>query len=153
MSHSIAVRAAAASDHAKLVAFNQAMAAETEDKPLNEDVLSAGVRRLLEAPEYGTYYVAERGDEVIGALMVTTEWSDWRNGLFWWIQSVYVAPEHRRSGVYRALHTHVRDLARAHPGVCGLRLYVERENHVAMRTYARLGMHETVYRMFEESFA
>ena len=146
------VRAAVSADHATLIAFNRSMASETEDKSLDTDVLANGIRRLLEQPELGSYHVAEVNDRVIGALMITTEWSDWRNGHFWWIQSVYVVPEHRREGVYGALHAHVRELALARADVCGLRLYVERDNHAAKRTYEVLGMDETVYRMYEESF-
>lgn len=82
--------------------------------------------------------------------MVTSEWSDWRNGFFWWIQSVYVRPEYRRHGVYRSLHEHLRKLAQTEPNICGLRLYVERENERAQSTYSRLGMHETHYLLFEE---
>ena len=93
----------------------------------------------------------EAGGEVAAALTITTEWSDWRNGFFWWIQSVYVRPEHRRRGLYRTLHEHVRAAAEADPEVCGLRLYVERENASAQETYRALGMHETHYRMYEQA--
>ncbi len=153
MNKEIIVRVAEISDQATLVAFNRAMAQETEDKPLDLELLASGIGRLLEHPEHGRYYVAQSDGTVVGALMITTEWSDWRNGLFWWIQSVYVLPEHRRHGVYRALHSEVRELARAEPDVCGLRLYVERENQIAQHTYRRLGMDETVYRIYEETFS
>jgi GNAT superfamily N-acetyltransferase len=88
----------------------------------------------------------------VGTLMFTREWSDWRNGDWWWIQSVYVAPEHRRQGVYRALYRHVEQLARATPDVIGLRLYVERDNQRAQQTYTALGMVDAGYRIFEAEF-
>ena len=134
------------------MAFNAAMAMETEQKALQPRVLRSGVSRLLLDPALGRYVLAMQGTTIAGALMLTTEWSDWRNGLFWWIQSVYVLPSMRRLGVYRALHEHVRDAAKNTPEVCGIRLYVERENHNAQQTYLALGMHETVYRLYEEEF-
>jgi ribosomal protein S18 acetylase RimI-like enzyme len=144
------IRVADARDGEALVAFNMAMARETEAKELDEDVLRAGVQALFEKPQNGFYVVAEEGDVTVGSAMITFEWSDWRNGLFWWIQSVYVLPEHRRRGVYRRLYEYIKELAAADRTVCGFRLYVERENEVAQRTYERLGMTETYYKMFEE---
>jgi ribosomal protein S18 acetylase RimI-like enzyme len=138
------------------------MAEETEDKTLDPDTVRAGVRAVFDKPEQAFYLVAERGaavagahsertsSRVLGALMITTEWSDWRNGDFWWIQSVYVRPEARRTGVYAALHRDVRRRAREAPGVCGLRLYVERDNAAARAAYEELGMTEPPYRMYEE---
>ena len=138
-----------------LVQFNQAMALETEDKPLSEAVITPGVQALLEDVSRGCYYVAfesEAADaDIAGALMVTLEWSDWRNAYFWWIQSVYVRPAWRRKGVYKSLHDHVRNLAREAGNVCGIRLYVERDNKGAQSTYEQLGMAETHYLMYEES--
>jgi ribosomal protein S18 acetylase RimI-like enzyme len=148
----IDVRRANAADLDVLIAFNKAMAAESEDKGLDEHVLRRGIGYLLEHPAEGYYLIAERSGSVAGALMVTYEWSDWRDGRFWWIQSVYVPPEHRRTGVYRALHDRVRDLARADPQACGLRLYVERDNLGAMATYRAMDMVETHYRLYEEEF-
>src|SRR5213078_5115093 len=107
---------------------NRAMALETERKSLWPHVIGAGVRNLLRRPDSGFYSVAETGGRVIGALMVTKEWSDWRNGDFWWIQSVYVKPEHRRRGVYRRLYRFLQALAAKQRAVCGFRLYVERTN-------------------------
>ncbi len=95
--------------------------------------------------------VAEHGGRVVGCLMVTNEWSDWRNGIFWWIQSVYVEAGWRRKGVYRRLYDYVRALALADPGVCGFRLYVEKENAVAQATYESLGMKATDYLVYEET--
>lgn len=146
----ITVRKALESDTEVLVQFNKAMALETEQKHLSERLLVPGVKRLCNKPEYGHYLVAETGGRIAGALMVTKEWSDWRNGLFWWIQSVYVLPEFRRQGVYRIMYHYLRDQAENDPDVCGLRLYVERENESAQKTYTRLGMNATRYLMFEE---
>lgn len=146
----IELRSAGPDDLDRIVLFNRAMARETEGRDLDRSVLRAGVEALLEDPERGTYYLAERdGEEVVGQLLVTTEWSDWRNAPIWWIQSVYVSREARREGVYRALHAHVRDRARA-AGAAGLRLYVDRDNRPARETYSRLGMRRSHYVMYEE---
>jgi GNAT superfamily N-acetyltransferase len=148
------IRPATAADVDRLVAFNRAMAEESEQKALDTKTLANGVTALLRHPADGYYLIAESdGAGPVGALMVTFEWSDWRNGRFWWIQSVYVRPEWRRRGVYSALHAHVRDLALRDPNACGLRLYVERENTGAQATYRALGMVETHYRLMEEEFA
>ena len=151
MNDPVTVRPATAADAPLLVEFNRAMARESEDKGLDVGTLTSGVDHLLRHPGDGFYLVADRGGPA-GALMVTYEWSDWRNGRFWWIQSVYVLPEQRRRGVYRALHEHVRGMARQDPEACGIRLYVERENTGAMATYRALGMMETHYRLYEEEF-
>lgn len=144
------IRAAAAEDATLISDCNRAMARETEGMDLREDVILSGVRRLIARPEYGFYLIAQRGDDIAGTLMVTTEWSDWRDGLFWWIQSVYVMPDFRRQGVYSAMYNFIRERARDTPDVCGYRLYVERENTVAQKTYQSLGMHETDYYLYEE---
>ncbi len=146
----ITIRRATPADAETIALFNEAMARETEGKTLDASTIREGVRALLARPDRGFYIVAEEGGTVLGQLMITFEWSDWRNGLFWWIQSVYVRPERRGAGVYRALHERVRGMAREAGGVCGLRLYVERANAVAMATYRRMGMEETHYRLFEE---
>ncbi|MCB1684662.1 MAG: GNAT family N-acetyltransferase [Pseudomonadales bacterium] len=135
-----------------LVRFQVAMAAESEDKGLDPQTLAAGVTHLISRPLEGFYLVAEVDGRAAGSLMVTFEWSDWRNGRFWWIQSVYVDPAFRRRGIYSALHQHVKDAAHADPESCGLRLYVEQENSGAQATYLALGMVQTHYRMFEEEF-
>ena len=149
-SWSIATRVAAAEDAATLAGFNRAMALETESKSLPMETLLPAVQAVLRDPRHGFYLVADSGNEIAGSLLVTFEWSDWRNGRMWWIQSVYVRPAHRRRGVYRALHEAVRERARAAGDVVGVRLYVERENVAAQRTYAALGMAETPYRVYEE---
>ncbi|MFB6240308.1 MAG: GNAT family N-acetyltransferase [Gemmatimonadota bacterium] len=143
------IRDADIDDRETIVRFNRALARETEDRELDEDTLRAGVNALLSDPARGRYYLAEEEGEAIGQLLVTTEWSDWRNGEIWWIQSVYVAPDHRRRGVYRALHEHVRRRARE-TGAVGLRLYVDRKNRAARRGYEELGMERARYAMYED---
>jgi len=144
------IRLAQPGDAKAIVAFNSAMALETEGKRLFPEVIGAGVRSLLKRPKAGFYLLAETKAEIAGVLMITKEWSDWRNGAFWWIQSVYVRPEFRRKGVYRRLYRHIQQMARKDPGVCGFRLYVERENRRAQATYRALGMEKTRYLVFEE---
>jgi ribosomal protein S18 acetylase RimI-like enzyme len=144
------IRRANPRDARTLAAFNSAMALETEGKILLPKVIGAGVRGLLRRPDSGFYTVAELGGKVIAALMVTKEWSDWRNGDFWWIQSVYVRPEHRRQGVYSRLYRHLRALATKQRAVCGFRLYVERHNRRAQATYRASGMAPTDYVVYEE---
>jgi ribosomal protein S18 acetylase RimI-like enzyme len=144
------IRRASEHDAQTLVNFNRAMALETEKKDLLPEVVGAGVRGLLANPDAGFYVVAEAEGNIIGALMLTKEWSDWRNGSFWWIQSVYVRPENRRRGVYKRLYRHVQELAARDAAVCGFRLYVEQDNAAAQAVYGRLGMSETHYRVFEE---
>ena len=132
--------------------FNRAMAVETEGLTLDAERLLAGTRAIFADPAKGFYLVAEQGGRVVGQLLITYEWSDWRNGVFWWVQSVYVAPEARGRGVYRRLYEDVHRRAKEKGDVCGMRLYVERENEAAKRTYSRLGMSATVYEMWEEDF-
>lgn len=144
------IRPAVPDDAPLLAAFNRALALETEDRELDPATVAAGVARLFEQPELGFYSVAEHPDDgVVGCVLVTYEWSDWRNGLFWWIQSVYVRPDHRRRGIFRALHAHLGRLAKSRGGICGFRLYVEASNERARRTYAALGLEETGYRLLE----
>lgn len=134
-----------------LVDCNQAMAAETEDKPLDRVTLRAGVRGVFGDPGRGFYLLAERAGEPVACLLVTREWSDWRNGPFWWIQSVYVIPAARRQGVFRAMYADIEHRARE-AGAVGLRLYVETENTRAQQTYERLGMQRCRYHMYEQTF-
>ena len=152
------IRDAVSSDIDLLVGWAGAMAWETEQKRLDPATLHAGIAAAIADPARARYFIAMQdaavaGHETLGipagTLMVTREWSDWRNGDWWWIQSVYVPPEQRRRGVYAALHRHVEALARATPGVVGLRLYVEKANAGAQRTYAMLGMVDAGYTMFE----
>lgn len=144
------VREARAADAATLCAFNQIMAEETEGLRLEPERLARGVEAVLQDRAKGLYLVAEREGRVVGQLMLTFEWSDWRNGLFWWIQSVYVAPDERGRGVYRALHERVVELARGSGKACGVRLYVETDNVVARAVYERVGMKPCRYGMYEQ---
>ncbi len=146
----ILVRAALPHDLALLCDFNAAMARETEGLDLDAATLERGVAEGLADPGRARYFMAECDGQVAGCLMLTLEWSDWRAGYWWWIQSVYVVPGLRRRGVYRALHTHVGELAASVAGVVGLRLYVERANVGAQRTYGALGMHDSGYLLFEQ---
>ena len=150
---SIRIRSARVGDIETLVEFNQAMARETEHKALDRGVLRAGVAAVFAQPQRGFYRVAERGADVVGCLMVTFEWSDWRNGDIWWLQSVYVHAEHRRAGVFAALYRDVERRARATAGVIGVRLYVEQDNAKAQRVYASFGMERTNYRLYEVLFS
>ena len=146
------VRMASAADAEAFVRFNCAMALETENKTLDERIVGPGVRAVFENPTRGFYVVAESAGRIAAALMVTFEWSDWRNGTFWWIQSVYVKPEFRGAGAFKALYEAAAEQARCAEGVCGFRLYVERENVRAQKAYAGLGLEETPYRMYEQLF-
>ena len=132
------------------------MAKETEEKVLLPDVVLAGVNTLLKNPSQGFYIVAEIDFKVVGCLMITKEWSDWRNGVFWWIQSVFVKKEYRRRGIYRSMYQFIKELANDKlandkEDVCGFRLYVEQDNNIAQETYRVLGMTQLPYLMFEES--
>ncbi|XOV88718.1 MAG: GNAT family N-acetyltransferase [Pseudomonadota bacterium] len=149
----VSIRRATPADTTVLARFNTLMALETEHKRLDEPVVTAGVRRLLETPDLGFYLVAEHEQVITGALAITFEWSDWRNGLFWWIQSVYVMPAFRQQGVFRTLYNEVNRQARSAENVCGIRLYVEKDNLNAQQTYLRLGMAETDYRLYEVEFS
>ena len=148
----IQIREALESDAGQIAEFNSRLAAETEGMQLLPGVVVPGVEAMLADPSKGRYWVAESGGRIVGQIMVTYEWSDWRNGMIWWIQSVYVHGEYRRSGVFSALYRHVETLARKDPGVCGIRLYVERENSRARQTYASLGMARTDYRIMQLMF-
>lgn len=128
------------------------MALETEGKALDPETTLLGTRAVLEDPAKGFYLVAEHEGRFVGQLLVTFEWSDWRNGTFWWIQSVYVVPEARRTGVYRALHGFVLEKARAEKDVCGVRLYVEKQNERAQATYRAMGMSAAHYDIYEIDF-
>ena len=155
------IREAQPTDTDLLAQWMIAMAWETEHKHLDPATIHAGIAVGIADPAKARYFVAMQdaamaGRETVGIavgmLMLTTEWSDWRNGDWWWIQSVYVAPDHRRQGVYAALYRHAEQLARATPGVIGLRLYVEKDNANALRTYSALGMHDAGYRIYETEF-
>jgi GNAT superfamily N-acetyltransferase len=147
------IRNATRADADFVVASNASLAMETEGQALDPALIGPGVRAVLEDPALGRYYIAELDGRPVGQLMTTFEWSDWRNGLFLWIQSVYVLPAHRGGGVFRALFGHLAELAERDARICGIRLYVDRGNARAQGVYASLGMHlsnygvmETVYR-------
>lgn len=145
----LTLRRAVAADAMTLVEFNQNLAEESEGKRLDPGLLAAGVARGLADEAKALYFVAESDGQIVGQLMLTREWSDWRDGWIWWIQSVYVRQTARRRGVFRALFDHVKNLARQDPDVIGLRLYVERENDQARQTYENLGMTPTAYLVYE----
>ena len=145
------VRAARAADLEALVAGNLAMAEETERVRLDVQTLRQGIGALLESRAPGRYWVAELDGRVVGQLLITFEWSDWRNRMVWWIQSVYVVPEARRHGVFRTLYDTARREAQA-AGAGGLRLYVDTTNTRAQAVYTALGMDGGHYRVFEEMF-
>jgi GNAT superfamily N-acetyltransferase len=149
MTTAINYRRGVPEDAETIVAFQVAMARETEGVELDLETCRRGVRAVFERPELGRYFVAEQGGEVIASLMVTYEWSDWRDGVVWWVQSVYVSPLARRQGVYAGLYSHVKALVEADVGVRGIRLYVDRRNAAAQQVYARLGMDGEHYRVFE----
>jgi ribosomal protein S18 acetylase RimI-like enzyme len=147
---SVTVRRATPADEGVLVEFNAALAWETEHRRLRPEVLAAGVRAVFADPARGFYTLAEQNGVIVGQMMVTFEWSDWRNGWFWWVQSVYVREDARRNGVFRALYKEIERQAAADPTVIGIRLYVERENTRAQATYRALGMSDTTYGVMEE---
>lgn len=143
------IRPATLADTATIVGFNARLAAETEDKALDQETLTAGVGRVLADERLGRYFVAELDGEVVGQMMVTYEWSDWRNGTIWWIQSVYVDKGARRSGVFSRLYASLEKAAREAADVVGIRLYVENENGRAQATYRALDFVEPGYRVME----
>jgi GNAT superfamily N-acetyltransferase len=143
------IRQANAGDAEIVAQFNIALAKESEDVDLDPARVKAGVAALLRDPAKGLYFVAQEAGAVIGQLLITHEWSDWRNGDFWWLQSVYVRPDFRRRGVFQALFDHVLENAARQEDVCGLRLYVDARNSPARKVYQRLGLNETHYHVLE----
>jgi GNAT superfamily N-acetyltransferase len=146
------IRPARLDDVETLVGFSAAMASETEGRSLDRERLRRGTQAVFDSPDRGFYLVAEAAGQVVGQLLITYEWSDWRNGVFWWIQSVYVEPAWRRRGVYRRMHEYILEQAQACKDVCGVRLYVEGDNRDAQTAYQRIGMTPTSYRVFEDDF-
>lgn len=150
------IRAANLDDVESIITFSAAMALETENRHLDVNRLREGSLSLLNTPSYGFFMVAEIRDgeqrRLIGQLMITYEWSDWRNGVFWWIQSVYVALPWRRQGVFRRMHDVIVGQAKADPRVCGIRLYVEQDNRTAQTVYQRVGLSPSAYAVFEQDF-
>lgn len=147
--HSTIIRSAGPGDISDIAQFNIAMAQETEERQLDPETIQSGVSGVIQNHAHGFYLIAERDQVAVGSLLITFEWSDWRNGTLWWIQSVYVKPEHRRTGVFKALYDAVIARARAAKSVRGIRLYVEQENLDAQSVYQKLSMQKTPYQMFE----
>ncbi len=146
----IRIRTATPADVEVVCEFNRRLALETEAKQLDLARLRRGVAALLADQGRGCYFLAEEDGSVLGQMAVTYEWSDWRAGNFWWLQSVYIAAEARRRGLFRALLGHVQAEARRAPDVIGIRLYVERDNHAAQATYRALGLEPTGYLVMEQ---
>ena len=147
--HSTIIRSAGPGDISDIAQFNIAMAQETEERQLDPETIQSGVSGVIQNHAHGFYLIAERDQVAVGSLLITFEWSDWRNGTLWWIQSVYVKPEHRRTGVFKALYDAVIARAQAAKSVRGIRLYVEQENLDAQSVYQKLSMQKTPYQMFE----
>jgi len=148
----ILIRYANKNDATIIAQFNSAMAMETEEKPLNSEIVRRGVENAFENNKHGFYLLAVSDGMQVGQLMVTKEWSDWRNGDFWWIQSVYIHPDFREQGIYKQLYDKVKLLAESDGNICGIRLYVEKDNKRAQKVYSKLGITETDYLMYEEEF-
>ncbi len=140
------------SDIKEIIQFNINMAMETENKKLNKETVTKGVQEVFNTPSLGYYIIVKDSSGILGCLMITYEWSDWRNGLFWWIQSVYVKNEYRRKGVYRKMYKFIHERAIADKKCTGIRLYVENNNSIAQKVYNSLGMTETYYKLFEVDF-
>mmetsp|Transcript_5635 Transcript_5635/g.16765 ORF Transcript_5635/g.16765 Transcript_5635/m.16765 type:complete len:175 (-) Transcript_5635:245-769(-) len=149
----ITVRRAKTGEASSLAEFQAAMAEETEDKTLDVAKVTRGCEHMLQKPELGFYLVAEIDRRLVGMCAITYEWSDWRNGLFWWIQDVFVEAEYRKRGVFRCLFDELRREARADPNVAGLRLYHEVDNAAAHEVYLKCGLKDTHYQMMEEDFS
>ena len=135
-----------------LVDFNIKMAKETENKILDKKIVTKGVSEVLTDTTLGYYVIAKNKNTILGSLMITYEWSDWRNGMFWWIQSVYVEKEYRQQGVYKKMYSYIKDKALKDNSCTGIRLYVEQENKIAQSVYTKLEMKETHYKLFEIDF-
>jgi GNAT superfamily N-acetyltransferase len=149
----IEVRQAVSTDVETITQFNIALCRETEGRELDPVTVIKGVSRFVSESKRGKYFVAVIDGQVVGQAAHTFEWSDWRNGELWWIQSVYVHPDFRGQGVFRTLFTHIKELGEADVDCCGIRLYMERENETARESYRRLGFHETGYVVFERLFS
>ena len=147
----VEINKATLDDAVVIAEFNRRMAKETENMILDENVILNGVKNLMQQPDLGFYIVAKIENQVCGCLMITKEWSDWRNGLIWWIQSVYIHADYRRQGIFRKMYQYISDYAKEQ-GIIGLRLYVEHSNSVAQKTYSELGMKKCDYHIFEQIF-
>ena len=143
-----AIRRAETADIPTIILYNMALALETEGKQLDEMTVTAGVKHFFSNPQFGFYIIAEIDGRTAAQTMITYEWSDWRNGVIWWIQSVYVAPEYRRRGLYRSLYQYIKTAALKDGSIPELRLYVDQHNKSAQRTYQALGMQQSHYLLF-----
>tara|TARA_B100000902_G_scaffold362589_1_gene380953 strand:+ start:68 stop:523 length:456 start_codon:yes stop_codon:yes gene_type:complete len=143
------IRNAKPKDIETIAEYNIKMALETENKHLDKEIITAGVSSIINDSSKGIYWVMEMNKIIIGQLMVTYEWSDWRNGMMWWIQSVYVPKEYRRQGVYSKMYNNLLDIAQIDSECCGIRLYVEKDNKKARQTYEKLGMKNAGYEIME----
>jgi ribosomal protein S18 acetylase RimI-like enzyme len=143
------IRPALPGDAPAIAEFQIRMARETEELDLDRETVTRGVEAIFADPAKGTYWIAERAGRIVGCLLTTYEWSDWRNGTVLWIQSLYVPPEERGRGVYRALYDHLKRRVELDPSLKGIRLYVDRRNALAQQVYARLGMTREHYDLFE----
>ena len=142
------IREARIIDADKIIGFQKKMAKETEDMSLDHEIINQGVYAVFADPAKGKYYVAEDNSEVIGSLLITNEWSDWRNSFVWWFQSVYIEKSYRRRGIFKMMYNHIKESA-INSGIAGLRLYVEVENTTAQKTYEAMGMSSSHYKMYE----
>ena len=149
----LAIRAATLADLPTIARFNSLLAEETEHKQLDPATIERGVRRALSEPGLCRYFVAEQDGRIVGQAMITIELTDWRDGVLWWLQSVYVAEAHRGAGVFRSLFQHILSLAQADADVRGLRLYVERENERAKRVYEQMGMQPSGHLVYERDWS
>ncbi|MCJ7802312.1 MAG: GNAT family N-acetyltransferase [Candidatus Marinimicrobia bacterium] len=149
----IIIRNANKDDTATIVKFNSAMAMETESKQLDSATVRKGVEKILINSVHDFYLIAESDGVPVGQLMITKEWSDWRNGEFWWIQSVYIHPDFRKNNIYKNLYNKAINLAKESDKVCGIRLYVDKDNISAQNVYSKLGMKESNYVFFEEDWS
>jgi GNAT superfamily N-acetyltransferase len=147
----VTVRPALVNDASIIAEFNRRLAMETEALMLDPVVLAAGVQAILADQSRGLYFVAEQHREVVGQLMITYEWSDWRNGWIWWLQSVYVRADMRGHGVFRAIFDFARERAREQGDIVAIRLYVEKENRTAQTTYQSLGFHEMHFQLYQRT--
>ena len=149
MAPGILVRKADESDISTLIEYNRALADETENISLETGVLRLGIEKALDLKDCH-YFVAERDGKIVGQTMITSEWSDWRNGVMWWMQSVYVHPDYRKRGVFQSIFKYIETLAANDPEVKALRLYVMQDNHTGQSAYRNLGMKNSGYVVYEK---
>jgi ribosomal protein S18 acetylase RimI-like enzyme len=145
----LVIRQSTIKDLTTLASFQLQLAEESENMKLNKAIVTAGLQALFDDPSKGTYFVAEDGGTVCGCFLITFEWSDWRNGMIWWLQSVYVAATHRRQGVFKKMYDHIVESISRDPKIIGLRLYVDKTNARAQNVYQSMGMNGDHYTVFE----